>query len=229
MIGLDTATEDTCVGACRGAETVFESAAGPGALGRPRHAVAALPALEEAAEAAGGWEAVSRIAVGLGPGSFTGLRIGIATARAAGAAAAVPVVGISTLDALASGAGDEAGDLAVLATTDARRGELFAALYVGGRRAWDPFVTGPDDLLARLSERGERVLAVGSGALRFRDELADRAEIPAGSNALHRVGARHMCALGARAEADSSLEPIYLRPPDAERWHDRNASRKSPS
>lgn len=229
MIGLDTATEDTCVGAFRGSEALFESVTGPGAAGRPRHAVAALPALEDAATAAGGWGAVSRIAVGLGPGSFTGLRIGIATARGAGAAAGVPVVGVSTLDALASAAEVEGGGDSVLATVDARRGELFASLYVDGRRAWEPFVSGPEHLRARLSERGEIVLAVGSGALRFRDELAGRAEVPPGSSALHRIAAHHVCALGARATPESSLEPIYLRPPDAERWHDRNAPRKSPS
>ncbi len=229
ILALDTATDDTSVGACRGPEVLFESSVGPGEAGRLQHAVAVLPALEQAADAAGGWESVTRIAVGLGPGSFTGLRIGIATARGAGAAAGIPVVGVSTLDALARPALEDTGKSAVLATTDARRGELFAALYLAGKRVWDPFVASSADVSDRLREQSEAVLAVGAGALRFRDELAVRAEIPGESSPLHRVAARHLCALGATDDVDASSDPLYLRPPDAERWHDRNASRKSPS
>lgn len=229
VLALDTATDDTCVGACRAGEVLYESSTGPGEGGRPSHATAVLPALEEAAAAAGGWPAVTRIAVGLGPGSFTGLRIGIATARGAGAAAAVPVVGVGTLDALAAPALEVDAAVSVLATIDARRGEVFAALYGGGERLWDPFVAAPDVVSDRLRKRGETVLAVGSGALRFRDELSLGAEIPDDSSALHRVAARHVCALGARVAPGAALEPTYLRPPDAERWRDRNASRTSQS
>lgn len=227
ILALDTATDDTCVGACRDGEVLFETQVGPADGGRARHAVAALPGLDRAAGAAGGWAAVDRIVVGLGPGSFTGLRIGIATVKGAGSAAGVELVGVSTLDALALPAFDEIDEGLVLTTTDARRGEIFAALYAGHDRVWDPFVASPAEVAERLHERGENVLAVGSGALRFRDDLDVCAEIPDESCALHRVAARHLCTLGARAEASESLEPDYLRPPDAERWHDRNAPRKS--
>lgn len=201
---------------------------GPATTGRARHATALLPALEEAARRAGGWAAVSLVAVGLGPGSFTGLRIGIATARALAASAGVAVAGICTLDALAAPLlGGLEGGLG-LALIDARRGEVFAALYSAEGRVWGPIVAGPGELVERLRRLDRRPQAVGSGALRFRDELAGSAEIPDGDSPLHRVAAREVCGLGARTLPGRPLEPIYLRPPDAERWRDRDSSRATP-
>lgn len=193
--------------------------------GRPEHATALLPEVERAAAAAGGWEAVGRLAVGVGPGSFTGLRIGISTARALAAALGLPLAGVSTLEALALGIPGPPGRdrLAVL---DARRGEAFAALYDGaGRERWEPFVSPPGDLAERLGELSGAPLAAGSGALRFRHELAaGGAEVLAGEDPAHRVSARHVCAAGARAEPGDpdAVRPVYLRQPDAERWRERD-------
>lgn len=192
--------------------------------------------VERAASAAGGWEAVDLIAVGLGPGSFTGVRIGIATARGLAASVGLPATGICTLDALASGMrasavsyppiGEErhSGDLVVC---DARRGEVFAALYgEAGERLWEPFVCRPEQLLERLETLGDPPRAAGSGAVRFRDELS-RYAIPIADDAdpVHRVAARHICALAAAGGAAEAgpLDPIYLRPPDAERWRERDS------
>jgi tRNA threonylcarbamoyladenosine biosynthesis protein TsaB len=181
---------------------------------------------------AGGWDAVGRIAVGLGPGSFVGIRIGIATARGLAASTGLPVTGVCTLDALgvalAECIGEERSGLAVL---DARRGEVFAALYSGtGERLWEPLVLSPEALAERIAGLPEPMLAAGSGAVRFRHELVSRgAEIPDDSEPVHRVAARHICAL-ATAQADgtgSRLEPIYLRPPDAERWRERHTSQRA--
>ena len=191
------------------------------------HAQALLPALERAAEAAGGWGAVELLAAGTGPGSFTGLRIGLATGRALAAAAGVRAVGVGTLDALAEGmAGPQQGERR-LAVLDARRGEVFAALYgPQGARLWGPIVVAPRELAERVGSEDPPALSAGSGALRFRQELAGSGvRIPPDSDPVHRVAARYVCALGARTDGAAELEPIYLRPPDAERWRDRDRTR----
>ncbi len=189
---------------------------------------------------------MGRIAVGLGPGSFVGIRIGIATARGLAASTGLPLSGVCTLDALgealvetlASGAPLPPGagkrttgtSAAALAALDARRGEVFAALYsAGGERLWEPFVASPEDLGERLATLPAPPLAGGSGAVRFRHELASRgAVVPGDSDPVHRVAARHLCALAeAAADVDEAdLEPIYLRPPDAQRWRERHDSKR---
>src|SRR5690606_23628373 len=130
--------------------------------------------VERAAVAAGGWGGVDLIAVGRGPGSFTGLRVGIATARGLSLSLGIPARGVCTLDALARGiaAASEGGEPA-LAVLDGFRGEVFAALYSPrGERLWEPFVCRPRELAARLGELSEPPLAAGSGAVRFRQELS---------------------------------------------------------
>ncbi|HVY95775.1 MAG TPA: tRNA (adenosine(37)-N6)-threonylcarbamoyltransferase complex dimerization subunit type 1 TsaB [Solirubrobacterales bacterium] len=238
VVGFDTATPDTAACAWRDGEVLEESLLGLSAAGSPRHATSLLAEVEKAADAAGGWPAVDLIAVGLGPGSFTGLRIGIATARGLAGALGLPASGVCTLDALARGMQDSAStapsqspapqrNSGSLVVQDARRGELFSALYdAGGKRLWDPFVSRPEELLERVAELAEPPRAAGSGAVRFRDELARYGvRIADDADPVHRVAARHICALAAAggvAEA-GPLEPIYLRPPDAERWRERDS------
>jgi len=195
--------------------------------------------------AAGGWEAVGLIAVGLGPGSFVGIRIGLATARGLAASTGLPLAGVCTLGALGraiseritrSGASSPpragARTIGSLAVLDARRGEVFAALYSpAGERLWEPFLAAPAELAERAAALLESPLAAGSGAVRFRDELASRGiDVPDDSDPLHRVAARHLCAL-AEAAGDGGggerLDPIYLRPPDAQRWRERHDSQRA--
>ena len=227
VIGFDTATDDTAVAALRDGELLFSRSVEPETGGRPRHANCLLPQVEAAAAAAGGWEGVERIAVGVGPGSFTGLRIGIATAKALAQALAVELAAVGTLPALARGAGIAAGgDRALLAALDARRGELFAALYgPAGEQIWEPFVATPAQLRERIARLRESPLAAGSGAVRFRDELQEGgAEVPSETDPSHRVAAREVCALGMLADPANpeDVAPIYLRPPDAQRWRERD-------
>jgi tRNA threonylcarbamoyladenosine biosynthesis protein TsaB len=231
LIGFDTATEDTAVCAWRDGEVLFESLLGLSEHGNPLHSTALLGEVERAADAAGGWDAVDRIAVGLGPGSFTGLRVAIATARALGLSRDLPVSGVCTLDAIALALAKVAGGSACLAAIDARRGEVFAALCSpGGERLWEPAVYPPQELAERVGALADPPLAAGSGAVRFRQQLASRGvEVPEDSDPVHRVAARHICTLavaGPAGEGSGSLVPIYLRPPDAERWRERDSLQK---
>jgi tRNA threonylcarbamoyladenosine biosynthesis protein TsaB len=139
VVGLDTATGATSVAVLVQGGREVERRDDPGPGERPRHAEVLQTLLEQALEQAGvGWDAVGRICVGTGPGGFTGLRLGIATARALAQGHDLPVVGVSSLEALARGielVGSKELDLPghpdmhgpVLAMIDARRGEVFAA------------------------------------------------------------------------------------------------------
>jgi tRNA threonylcarbamoyladenosine biosynthesis protein TsaB len=209
---------------------LHESLIGLSADGSPRHSTALLGEVERSVAAAGGWEGVGSIAVGIGPGSFTGLRIGVATARALAASLDLPVRGVCTLDAIGRALGEQSGQ-ACLAVLDGRRGEVFAALYgAGGERLWGALVETPEGLAPRVADLPRPLPAAGSGAVRFRNELVGSGiEIPDDADPLHRVAARHICALAvaAGAEDPGPLAPIYLRPPDAERWRERDTFQRA--
>jgi tRNA threonylcarbamoyladenosine biosynthesis protein TsaB len=136
------------------------------------------------------------------------------------------VVGANTLDALGGGIREVDDERHALAVLDARRGEVFAALYSPrGERLWEPLALAPADLADRVAGLADPPLAAGSGAVRFRDELVGcGVEVPEDADPVHRVAARHICALAAAAgdAGAGSLDPIYLRPPDAERWRERD-------
>jgi tRNA threonylcarbamoyladenosine biosynthesis protein TsaB len=188
---------------------------------------ALLAEVERAAAAAGGWDGVGAIAVGVGPGSFTGLRVGVATARALGLSRGLPVGGVSTLDAVGRAIGESHPGLLRLAVLDARRGETFGALYSeGGERIVGPLVAPPDEIAELAAEGRARAVGAGSGAVRFRAELTHRGiEVPDDDDPVHRVAARHICSLAAVAggvDDAGPVAPIYLRPPDAERWRERD-------
>jgi tRNA threonylcarbamoyladenosine biosynthesis protein TsaB len=232
VLGFDTATEDTAVGVARADEILYESLLGPAEKGGPLHTTALLGEVERAVAAAGGWQAIERIAVGVGPGSFTGVRVGIASARGLGLSRALPVAGVCTLDALAAGIGEAGGKRDRLAVTDARRGEVFAALYSPtGERLWGPLVSGPEELAGRIAELRQPTLCAGSGAVRFRQQLASRSvDIPDDAEPVHRIAARYVYAVATASagEGDSdSVAPIYLRAPDAERWRERGTFQKA--
>ena len=234
---------DTVACCWREGEVLHSSQLGLSPQGRPLHATRLLEEVERAAASAGGWDAVDLIAVGLGPGTFTGLRVGISTARGLALSLGLPVRGVCTLDALAAGI-LEADDLSVpyeglatkrnrraLAVLDGWRGEVFAALYSPqGERIWEPAVYRPEDLAERVAALDPPPAVAGSGAVRFRQELArDGVRIADDSDPVHRVAARHVCALAAAATdpEPAGLAPIYLRPPDAERWRERDASQRA--
>jgi tRNA threonylcarbamoyladenosine biosynthesis protein TsaB len=208
ILGFDTATAGTAVAVWAPDGPAVERRDDPAPGERPAHGSRLLVLVEETLAAAGAtWDAIERIAVGVGPGGFTGLRLGIATARALAQARDVQVVGVSSLAALAAGA---AGD-PVVAVIDARRGEVFAA----SPGAFGPTALTPAALAARIAPGS---MTVGDGAVRFRMELERAgAVIPADASPLHRVSALQVCRLGAvGAPADrDALLPDYRREPDA--------------
>jgi tRNA threonylcarbamoyladenosine biosynthesis protein TsaB len=141
------------------------------------------------------------IAVGTGPGSFTGVRIALATARALAFALGLPAAGVSTLDALAAGA---PGAVPII---DAKRGEIFALLD------GEPRCLNPDEL-----ELVSGTLCVGDGALRYRSSLEELgAVIPPDESDQHVPRARFHALLARDFGPAEAIEPLYLRLPDAER------------
>jgi tRNA threonylcarbamoyladenosine biosynthesis protein TsaB len=143
---------------------------------------------------------VDALAVGIGPGSFTGVRVGLATARGIALALRIPVAGISTLDALAAGA---PGAVPVI---DARRREVF--VLQGEMR-----VLAPAELAL---SRGTTY--VGSGAVRYRSIFeAAGGEVPTDGDERHLPRARFHAALATDFGPADKVEPLYLRIPDADR------------
>jgi tRNA threonylcarbamoyladenosine biosynthesis protein TsaB len=245
LLGIDTSTAASTACVLRDDGEVFEVVPDPAALtARPAHASELMPAVADVMERAGvDYGDLEAIAVGVGPGTFTGLRIGIATARALAAANDLLLRPVSSLAALAAGieaelteaeaAADDARSL--LPVIDAKRGEVFAAEFaLGGVRRWGPLALRPEELAKRVAEgAGERVaadpadpadaasqstLAAGDGSLRFRRvlEAAGISVMPDESRA-HVVRALHVCRLGAGVPgvAPQAVLPDYLRAPDA--------------
>jgi tRNA threonylcarbamoyladenosine biosynthesis protein TsaB len=219
VLGFDTATPATAVGLRLGDGVTLQARDDPNPGERPGHATRLLALAEDLLAQAGvGWEQLERIAVGLGPGTFTGLRIGVGTARGLAQSLGVGLVGVSTLRALAHGAqGDpSSGEREVLAVVDARRGEVFIGGYVSGRELFAPRALAPSMLASLLTPGG---LAVGDGAVRYRAHLEDLGvEVPEESSELHRVRGACICelALDAPPMEYGSVVPDYLRRPDAE-------------
>jgi tRNA threonylcarbamoyladenosine biosynthesis protein TsaB len=231
VLGFDTSTPVTTAAVLLPDGTAMEAHDDPPAESRGQHAGRLLGLVERVLGDAGlDWGDVSRLAVGVGPGGFTGLRIGIATARALAQAGRLGVVGVSSLEALAAGALAAASALdaassgaaagrPVAAVIDARRGEVFAAVFApDGSPLLPPAALSPTAFAERLAGLPARPLAVGDGAVRFAEELASvGAAVPPAGAPVHRLSAVQICRLGAGREpaARDALLPTYLREPDA--------------
>ncbi|KAA0234837.1 MAG: tRNA threonylcarbamoyladenosine biosynthesis protein TsaB [Acidimicrobiales bacterium] len=228
ILGIDTATQQVGC-AIGGHEGVLASA--HSARGR-RHAENLAPAIEFIlSQARVEMREISVVAVDLGPGLFTGLRVGVATAKAIAHALRVPMIGIPSLDLLAFPV--RFTDRLIVATVDARRGELFYSFYrqvpAGVQRVADHMVGSPDDLASELQASGQEVLLVGDGAHRYRgifEELARVDVVEQGASfpsAASLVQLAHATAMREEFVQPERLSPIYLRKPDAEiNWTTRN-------
>jgi tRNA threonylcarbamoyladenosine biosynthesis protein TsaB len=224
ILAFDTATAATTVALAGFGVRTLEARDDPAPGQRPGHATRLLPLIAELLDQADArWGDLERLAVGVGPGTFTGLRIGVATARALSHASGVPLVGVSTLRSLAEGALTEVADGEyVLAAMDARRGEAFAAAWrrdTPRERVLPPQAIGPDALAERVAGLPPGVLAVGDGAIKWRPVLErSGAFLPPDGSDLHKVRARVHAEIARRLPAGDpdDVAPEYLRVPDAE-------------
>ena len=178
-------------------------------------------------EAGATYRDLSRVVVTTGPGSFTGIRVGVAAARGLALALDIPAVGISTLQALAhraingaingrSETGDDMASAPILAALDARRGEIYAALFsAGGSVLGDPVALQPAALDAMLNDAGSTgpVRLVGSGAEIAAANLAGRSI--AIVSAADRIDPETLARLGSNAAVGKPPSPLYLRSADA--------------
>lgn len=219
-IGFDTATAATAVAAMRDGEVVFSAVEEAGEGGKPRHAGLLLPLIEQAAEACSGWGGIDRVAAGIGPGTFTGIRIGVVTARALAIAHGCELAGVETTHAVASRAAREAG-IDACAVIDAKRGEVFAARAApDGRPVWGPVVVGPEELRHRLDGEGFDGPLAGDGVELHSDVLVSGSARERIDPRLDSVDPAEVCLIGSAAATTSAADllPVYLRAPDAERW-----------
>lgn len=221
ILGIETATEQVSVaiGGHEGVLGLFEVCRGR------RHAETLTPAIEflcrqadiELAE-------IGLIAVDVGPGLFTGMRVGLAAGKALAQALRVPMIGMVSLDLLAFPL--RHGDRTIAAVIDARKGEVFYSFYRpvpgGVQRVAEPRCGKVEDLIADVMARNEDVLFVGDGALRYRDEIGADLRGEFAEQFLSRPSAAPLVQLAhARALREEwvnpwEIQPLYLRAPDAQ-------------
>ena len=228
VLGIDTSTPQTSL-----------------AIGNEREVLASLsiagtarqesvtPALQQLLTWSGlDLKHIGGVAVGVGPGLFTGLRVGVETAKTLAQVLTIPIVGISGLDALAFAVRYTPRRIA--AVIDARRGEVFAAVYRsvpgGVVRETDHLVLKPDHLVAELEAVAGEVLCVGNGAILYRreiEELGSRVEFASPAVAHPDAAALVELAIPRflREEFDRVFDvvPLYLRKSDAEIAWDQRA------
>lgn len=212
ILALDASTPVTTVALARDREILAEIST----MGRGTSETL-LPAVQDALDLAGEeLDAVGLVLAGVGPGTFTGIRIAAATARALCAGTGIALAKNSTLDALAAPALSCSPD--VLAVLDARRRQVFVRRFSEAGPTTGIYCVRPEE----LSADGEPVL-VGDGALRYRGVLSDLGRIPPDDSPLHRVtAAGHVISADLAVVRPEDLVPIYVREPDAEVRRDLN-------
>jgi len=226
VLGIESATNSVSAAVRTGEHT----GASVRVDGRRLHTESLAPAVAQVLERAGtDVSTLEAIAVDVGPGLFTGLRVGVATAKGLAQGLGIGVLGLTSLEILAAAAFDAGWPGAVLAVIDARRGEVFAAQYTRGRGPVDtvelsvPARYRPERVVVEAMAPGEHpVLACGDGALRYRALLEGCGRITAAGEGLAAPDARVLVSMavtrleaGTPLVAAGDLEPVYLREPDA--------------
>jgi tRNA threonylcarbamoyladenosine biosynthesis protein TsaB len=231
ILGVDTATPQVgcAIGGHEGVLASFQAAKGM------RHAETLTPAIRFLTERTGiELSEIGAVAVDVGPGLFTGLRVGVATAKAMASALRVPMVGVQSLDLLAFPV--RWSDRRIVSVVDARRGEVFFAFYRqvpgGVQRLSHPRVGTPELLCSEIQATGEEVLVVGDGARRYADQLEHLTRVEFADDGLafpspaSLVQLAHAQALREEFVQPWELRPVYLRKADAEiNWSTREGAR----
>ena len=230
ILGIETATAQVgcALGGVEGPLASFHSARGR------RHAETLVPAIQFVCDTARiELSEISVVAVDLGPGLFTGLRVGIATAKSMASALRVPMIGLSSLDLLAHRV--RYSHRLIVPVVDGKRGEVFSAAYRrvqgGVQRLSEPRVGTAEELASELRATREEALLVGDGALRYADVFSeDEGQVELGTVGTQWPSAEHLVELAhPRAVMEEfvqpwELEPLYLRKSDAEiNWDARSA------
>jgi tRNA threonylcarbamoyladenosine biosynthesis protein TsaB len=222
ILGIESATSRVgcAIGGHEGVLAQFEMTRGR------RHCETLVPGIRFTCEQADiALDEISVVAVDVGPGLFTGLRVGLATAKALAHALRVPVIGIASLDLVAFPV--RYASRLIVTVLDARRGELYYAYYRqspgGVQRVSDYLLGTADDIVSELlAVSHQDLLLVGDGALRYRDRFSDIRNVEFAEQWLAYPSAAPLVQLAhARALREDwvnpwDLEPLYLRKPDAE-------------
>ena len=228
ILGIETATAQVgcAIGGHEGILASFHASKGR------RHAETLVPAIDFVRrQARVDLDDIGAVAADVGPGLFTGLRVGVVTAKAMTMALRVPVIGVSSLDLLAFPV--RWTNRLIVSVIDARRGEVFFAFYRqvpgGVQRLSEQRIGGPEELCSEILATGEDCLAVGDGALRYASQLEELIKVEIGEAGLAHPSAGSLVQLAhARALREEfvnswDLAPVYLRKADAEiNWHTRS-------
>ena len=230
VLGIETATPQVgvAIGGHEGVIASFHTSRDR------RHAETLAPAIKFLCEQAQiELSEIGAVAVDVGPGLFTGLRVGLATAKSIAHGCRIPMVGISSLDLAAFPA--RFSDRLVVSMIDARRGEVFYASYrrvPGGiQRVSEPHVDQPADVIDQLMAQGQECLLVGDGAQRYAEVFESVQGVEIGQEGFRHPSAGSLVEL-AHAKAvreefvtPAEIEPLYLRAPDARiNWQQRERS-----
>jgi len=229
VLAIETSGREGSVAACRDANVLFEETLGEGLA----HGRMLLPVVDKVVSAAG-WDKrrdIDLVAVGRGPGSFTGLRVGLTCARTIALLLDRPIVGVCSLDAMARNAPPDAAS--ILTMLDAKRGDVYAAFYE--RKDGEPVrVRGPellrlDDALAAARKP---VRVMGDGLLRCTTVPPDGCVAAPESKWRIRASVVARLALNLFSEGHRDdplhLEPIYIRRPGAEEKREMTRERGQP-
>ncbi len=235
ILAIDTATDSVSVAFGDGKRVLAHSEA----ISDRQHVEALAPMIEFVRQQAGiSFREIDVVAVDIGPGLFTGMRVGIASAKAIAQTLDVPLIGVTSLDILAQAVGPI--DDVVVSVIDARRGEMYWSMYRQQQNATTqvhaPRVGPLADLIVDVVDRGQRAHFVGNGAVRYRSEIEESLAnaLPGFGFADERLSRptaaammvlAHQRAVNEQWQAAHEVVPMYLRAPDAEiNWQTRSTS-----